>query len=78
MVGNILVVYEFESVLTIWCSYLLVDARTILSVFSFVSTNAPTVNLCGACKEPETWDNKAVMCKDCIVWYHITCQNISY
>ena len=32
MVGNILGGCLFESVLTIWCSYLLEDARAILSV----------------------------------------------
>ena len=32
MVGNIIGVCLFESVLTIWCSSLLEDARAILSV----------------------------------------------
>ena len=32
MVGNILGVCLFESLLTIWCSYLLEDTRAILSV----------------------------------------------
>ena len=34
MVGNILGGCLFESVLTIWCSSLLEDARTILSVLN--------------------------------------------
>ena len=37
MVGNILGGCLFESVLTIWCSSLLEDARAILSVYGFDS-----------------------------------------
>ena len=29
------------------------------------------------CKEPGMWDDIGVMCEDCDVWYHMTCQNIS-
>ena len=50
MVGNILGGCLFESVLTIWCSSLLEDARAILSVLNLhlaVCTSIET--LCFAC-----------------------------
>ena len=50
MVGNILGGCLFESVLTIWCSSLLEDARAILSVLDLhlaVCTSLET--LCFAC-----------------------------
>ena len=50
MVGNILGGCLFESVLTIWCSSLLEDARAIHSVLNFhlaVCTSFET--MCSAC-----------------------------
>ena len=35
-----------------------------------------TAYLCGACKEPVTWNDKGVMCEDCDTWFHAACQNI--
>lgn len=32
--------------------------------------------LCGACKEPVTWDDMGVMCETCETWYHVFCQGI--
>ena len=50
MVGNILGGCLFESVLTIWCSYLLVDARAIPSVYDLNLTVCTSLEtLCFAC-----------------------------
>ena len=38
--------------------------------------NDSTVYLCGVCQSDVNWDMKAVCCDQCLVWYHIECQNI--
>ena len=33
--------------------------------------------LCGACHHPVTWEDKGILCEDCLTWFHISCQNIN-
>ena len=40
------------------------------------SLNQSTVYLCGTCKHPVEWEQKAVLCEVCDVWFHICCQEI--
>jgi len=40
------------------------------------SGDISSVYLCGACKEPVTWNNKGIMCELCELWFHIQCQNV--
>ena len=43
---------------------------------SSLSSDDSTAHLCGACKEPVTWNDKGVMCETCDTWYHTGCQKI--
>ena len=38
--------------------------------------NDTTTYLCGVCQSDVNWEQKAVCCDQCDVWYHIECQNI--
>ena len=36
-----------------------------------------SIQLCGRCKNPVTWNNKAICCDTCTTWFHINCHNIN-
>ena len=40
------------------------------------SFHQSTVYLCGTCRHPVEWEQKAVLCEVCDVWFHICCQEI--
>ena len=40
------------------------------------SGDISSIYLCGACKEPVTWNDKGIMCESCESWFHIQCQNV--
>ena len=40
------------------------------------SGDISSVYLCGACKEPVTWNDKRIICESCESWFHIQCQNV--
>ena len=40
------------------------------------SLHQSTVYLCGTCRHPVEWEQKAVLCEVCDVWFHICCQEI--
>ena len=40
------------------------------------SLHQSTVYLCGACRHPVEWEQKAVLCEVCDEWFHICCQEI--
>ena len=52
--------------------------------FATMTTHTPestslqqsTVYLCGTCQHPVEWEQKAVLCEVCDVWFHICCQEI--
>ena len=37
------------------------------------SGDISSVYLCGACKEPVTWNDKEIMCESCESWFHVQC-----
>jgi len=50
-----------------------VETNPGLSDMFSQSGDISSVYLCGACKEPVTWNDKEIMRESCESWFHVQC-----